>query len=464
MKAGGKEKIVVPITMKQDVLRECHDIPAVGHVGIRRTLDLVDRQFHWRRWRRDVTSYVRTCPTCQQMKSDNRAKAGLLQPLPVPTRKWEQVTTDLVTDLPESGGYTAIAVFVDRLTKMVHFAPCTKEVTAPQYAKLFVDHVFKLHGLPEVLISDRDPRFSSRFWRSLFDLLGTQIRMSTAFHPQTDGQSERMIQTLENFLRPYVERNPAMWSQQLAMAEFAANNAVHVSTGHSAFYLNAGDHPRVPSSFLHEGESSQLEAVQEMVNRMKTALEEAQANLSRAQNRASEYANRSRRDESFEVGQEVVLSTRNLRVDQHLPTKLRRRWIGPYTISRVISPVAYRLDLPPTWRIHPVFHVSALKAFHRSPEFDRQETPPPPVMVDGEEEYEVEAILRHKGQGARRLYQVLWKGYPITEASWEPESHLRNAPRILEEYLRRVAVDQREQRRRNRERTRASGGAPEELP
>ena len=163
--------------------------------------------------RGDVTSYVKTCPTCQQMKSDNRAKAGLLQPLPVPTRKWEQVTTDLVTDLPESGGYTAIAVFVDRLTKMVHFAPCTKEVTAPQYAKLFVDHVFRLHGLPEVLISDRDPRFTSRFWRSLFDLLGTEIRMSTAFHPQTDGQSERMIQTLENFLRPYVERHPAAWSQ-----------------------------------------------------------------------------------------------------------------------------------------------------------------------------------------------------------------------------------------------------------
>ena len=166
-KAGSVEKIVVPTTLKQEVLCECHDLPAVGHVGIRRTMELVDRQFHWHGMRGDVTSYVKTCPTCQQKKSDNRAKAGLLQPLPVPTRKWEQVTTDLVTDLPESGGYTAIAVFVDRLTKMVHFAPCTKEVTAPQYVKLFVDHVFRLHGLPEVLISDRDPRFTSRFWKSL---------------------------------------------------------------------------------------------------------------------------------------------------------------------------------------------------------------------------------------------------------------------------------------------------------
>ena len=170
-----------------------------------RTLEHIDRQFHWHGLRGDVTSYVRSCPTYQQMKSDNRAKAGLLQPLEIPTRKWAQVTTDLVTDLPESDGYTTIAVFVDRYTKMVHFAPCRKEVTAMEYAKLFVDHVFRLHGLPEVIISDRDPRFTSKFWKGLFDLLGTDLRFSTAFHPQTDGQSERAIQTLENFLRPYVE-------------------------------------------------------------------------------------------------------------------------------------------------------------------------------------------------------------------------------------------------------------------
>ena len=136
IKKQGQEKIVVPASLRQTVLRECHDVPSVGHVGMRRTLELVDRQFHWHGLRGDVTSYVRSCPTCQQMKSDNRAKAGLLQPLEIPSRKWEQVTTDLVTDLPESDGYTAIAVFVDRFTKMVHFAPCKKEVTAMEYARL----------------------------------------------------------------------------------------------------------------------------------------------------------------------------------------------------------------------------------------------------------------------------------------------------------------------------------------
>ena len=167
-------------------------------------MELIDIRFHWRGLQGDVISYVKTCPICQVMKSVNRAKAGLLQLLPIPTRKWAQVTTDLVTDLPVSHGFTAIAVFVDRLTKMVHFAACTKEVSAPEYARLFVDHVFRLHGLPEVIISDRDPRFTNKFWKHLFALLGTDLQFGTAYHPQTDGQSERMIQTLENFLRPYV--------------------------------------------------------------------------------------------------------------------------------------------------------------------------------------------------------------------------------------------------------------------
>ena len=151
----------------------------------------------------------------------------------------------------------------------------------------------------------------------------------------------------------------------------------------------------------------------------------------------------------------MVLATRHLCINEHLPVKLRRQWIGPFSIAKVISPVAYRLDLPPTWRIHPIFHVSNLKRFHRSEEFKRVERPPSPIVVDGEEEFEVEAILWHKGTGAWRLYQVLWKGYPITEASWEPESHLCNAPQILEDYLRRVATMTRCRRRRNRGNRRA---------
>ena len=255
----------------------------------------------------------------------------------------------------------------------------------------------RLYGLPEVIISDRDPRFTSHFWRSLFDLLGTDLRFSAVFYLQTNGQSERMIQMLENFLRPYVERHPADWSKQLALAEFAANNAVNVATGFSPFFLNSGDHPIMPTHILEKGVSTRVEAVQTMVQRMKTALEEAQTSLVVVQNRAHEQANRSRRQEAYEEGSGVVLSTRNLRVDQHLPMKIKRRWIGPFKVLKVISLVAYKLEFPPTWRIHPVFHVSNLKRYHCSAEFERTEKPPLPVMVEGAQEYEAEAILRHKG-------------------------------------------------------------------
>ena len=152
-----------------------------------------------------------------------------------------------------------------------------------------------------------------------------------------------------------------------------------------------------------------------------------------------EYAARSQRSETFRKGTKVLLFTRNLQVDLHLPSKLRRRWIRLYKVTEVISLVAYQLDLPPAWRIHPVFHVCNLKRFNRSTEFVRGERPPSPIVIKGEEEYEVKGILRHKGEGALHRYLVLWKGYPLTEASWDPISHLKHAPVILEEYLCKVA-------------------------
>ena len=437
---GEQTRTVVPKGMRQTVLSECHDPPTVGHVGIRRTYDLLARTYYWRGMHRDATDYVRSCPVCQVMKPDNRASAGKLQPLPIPTKKWDQVTTDLVTDLPVAKGFTAVAVFVDRLTKMVHFAPCTKEVTAQEYAKLFLETVFKLHGLPSVLISDRDPRFTSKFWSTLFELLGTELRLSTAYHPQSDGQSEVTIRTLENFLRPYVEGHPTDWVQLLPLAEFAANNAVNMSTGFSPFYLNGGIHPELPGTLMASSSQTPNEAVNQMVNRMKVALEQAQTNLKVAQERMKGQVDKHRRPEQFQVGDEVVLSTRHLRdaALTSIPAKLRRRWVGPLKVAAEVSPVAYRLDLPPGWRIHPTFHVSHLKRYIRSDAFDRVVMPPPPQLVEGEPEYEVEAILRHRGKGARRQYLILWKGYPLEEATWEPESHLTHAPEILEEYLCRV--------------------------
>ena len=239
-------------------------------------------------------------------------------------------------DLPESEGKPAIAVFVNRLSKMVHFAPCTKEISAEKYAHLFINHVFKHHGLPEVIISNRDPRFTNRFWRELFQKLRLDLKFSMAFHPQMDGQSEVTIRVLENFLRPYAERNPHTWVQQLPLTEFAANNAVSISTGLTPFYLNTGAHPTTLVSMMHGGMSKGLqnEVVKERLEQMKTALAEAQTNLEHAQRKMANAVNRSRRSEQYNISDEVVLSATNFRnCCPHLPAKLWARWVGPFTIG-----------------------------------------------------------------------------------------------------------------------------------
>ena len=316
-----------------------------------------------------------------------------MQPISLPERAWQQITTDLVTDLPKSEGKTAIAIFVDRLTKMTHIVPCIKEVTVSQYARLFVDNVFQLHGMPEVIISDRDPRFVSKFWEELFSLLGNDLRFSTAFHPQTDGQSEVTIWVLDNFLQPYVEHRPSSWVNQLPLAEFAMNNAINVSI----FYLNQSSHPLVPNTLLAKGEPKvSNETVKEALERMKTALVDAKSNLTTTQQRMKRVVDKKRRTEEYKIGDEVVLSTANLRTCcPNLPPKIKARWVGSFCIQKIVSPVAFGLDLPPGWQIHPVFHTSKFKCYIHSEQFLREVEPPPPVLVGDTLEYEVEGILSH---------------------------------------------------------------------
>ena len=444
-------KVVVPASQRTRIMKECHDIPIVGHTGLARSAQILKRRYWWKGWKAQLTAYIRECPVCQQIKPVNEKQAGLLHPLPIPDAKWEQVTTDLVTDLPESDDYTAVAVFVDRLTKFVHFAPCKKTVTAREYAQLFLKHVFRHHGLPKVIISDRDPRFTSAFWQSLFKSLGTELRLSSAYHPQTDGQSEVTIRTLENFLRPYAERNPSKWVEYLPLLEFAANNAVNASTGYSPAYLMYGRNPTVPQFGVGEGE---VEIADQTVARMKDDLDSAKEYFTRAQKRMCKSANARRKEVHFAQGDQVMVDSRYLPISSLTqPTKkIRRRYVGPLEIEKVINPVAYRLKLPDHWKVHPTFHVSKLKRFYASAEPDRQIEPPAEILVDGEVHYEIETLLRARGPKRKREYLVLWKGYDLAEASWLPESELKpNANEVLQEFLekeRRESGARRTTRRR----------------
>lgn len=431
-------KLYIPAddSLRTRILRECHDTTTSGHPGVSRTVELVLRQFYWPRLRDTVKLYVQSCEQCQRTKARNQPPYGLLQPLPIPEEPWSVVTTDLIVGLPRTAqGYDAIATFVDKLTKMAHFLPTNTTVDAPGYAKLYFDNIVRLHGVPVRIISDRDSKFTSHFWKSLQSLLGTKLSMSSAYHPQTDGQSERANRSVEDYLRCYVNDRHNNWDQCLSAAEFAFNNAVNASTGFTPFFLNYGYHPRTPTSLISPTcPTSPVPSTTTFHSQLRANLEAAKQSLEKARARQAYYADQHRLPHQFKVGDKVLLSTENLRPaqDDHVP-KLSPRYIGPFLLVKQQSPVAFQLELPKSMRVHPVFHTSLLKPYHENPPmFKERETvnrPGPAYTTKaGHDYYVVERIVDRKdfpvGRTKRTAtkWLVQWEGYPESDNTWEPRS------------------------------------------
>ena len=260
-------------------MNECHDNKLAGHVGKDKTIELVSRNFYWPKMHDEIMKYVSTCLLCQSNKPSNQSPSGLLQPLPIPSRPWQIISMDFITQLPKTNkGNDAITVIVCKLSKMVHFIPCKTTITAPQTANIVFEYVVRHHGIPSIIISDRDARFTSMFWKSLWKLLGTKLNMSTAYHPQTDGQTERTNRTLEEMLRAYVNYQQSDWDDYLISAEIAFNNSFQLSTGYSPYYLNHGFHPSFPIQMTSESEQeSKNEASNQFLTNMQESIEKANA-------------------------------------------------------------------------------------------------------------------------------------------------------------------------------------------
>lgn len=448
---GGTEeqrRLYVPAgDLRARLLHEAHDVPIAGHVGRDKALEALKRHFFWPRMGVDVHVYTTTCPVCQKTKPTNLKPIGLLRPLPVPTRKWEQVSLDLITQLPpcRETGYDAVVVFVDGLTKMIRVEPCNTSVTAEGVAKLYFESVFRNFGLASVLVSDRDPRFTGAFWRKVFELTGTRLNMSTARHPQTDGQTERANRTIEEMLRAYVSPYQDDWDQHLRVVEFAYNNSVNASTKFSPFYLMNGQHPTVPLTFLGDGFQPRKAATggEAMVAEMAGDLAQAKKNLELAKERQAALANKGRRDYQFTVGEKVLLShdfVNGLPQGARLGSaraKLASRGWGPFDIVELVSEVAVKLKLPKAWRMHPVVHVSNVVPWKDgSAHFPGRVKPAPdPELVDGDVMFYVDAIRDHEFRPGGLWYLVKWKGYPEEENTWEPASNLEEDCEILPELV-----------------------------
>jgi hypothetical protein len=278
---------------------------------------------------------------------------------------------DHKVSLPQTAaGFTAIAVFVDRLSKMVHLAPCRDDTTAEQSADLFIHHEFRSHGLPARIVGDRDARFTSKFWRALMERLGVSQALSSAFHPQTDGHTERVNRVLEDMLRHFVDPTQSNWDTLLPLIEFAIKDSFHESVRSTPFVLNNGKRPRLPMDLVLRGEGSPgveskstNDTADDLAERIQSVVSDAKKCLDAAQQRQKAYADRFRRDFTFAVGSEILLSTKHINVKMKGTPKLQPRWVGPFKVTQKINPVAYKLGLPASLKIHPVFQASLLKAY-----------------------------------------------------------------------------------------------------
>jgi transposase InsO family protein len=442
MRPGAPRLCVPRGKFRLRLLREAHD--RAGHFGRDKVLARLQQNFYWPRMDRTVDTYVRSCLICQQTKAGTHPTYGEARLLSVPSRPFERLGMDLITGLPTTAtGFDAILVFICHLSKRVIIVPTHKSLTAEGFAGLYFEHVYKHWGLPAELVSDRGSIWTSQFWRTLAAKLKTKLLFSTAYHPQTDGQTERANRWIEDALRCYVSNAQTDWADWLPAIEFQINSARQASTGKTPFELSIGVQPRSPLDFIVDSFTiprrcvGALDKEQEWRN----ALEYAQLRIREAKFRQAKYYNRNKKPLELAVGMRVYLSTKNLRHPKGTVPKLGRRKIGPFPVTRIINEVAAELDLssdPALKRVFNVFHVSLLEpAVERPADLqgsDSDEDAPPPPLAASEEELEAreeepaffpERIAATNPATATSHsevteYQVKWKGYTAAHNTWEP--------------------------------------------
>lgn len=434
------------------VLKEEHDSPIAGHRGEKATIATVSRRYYWPGMKEDITHFVKTCVKCQLNRASYQKQAGLLQPLPIPPGPWHSVSMDFITSLPESQGYDAILVMVDRFSKLAHVVPTRGTATALETAKIFLNAWWKHHGLPRVIVSDRDPKFTSAFWRHFFRKVGTKLTFSTAFHPQTDGQTERVNGVLNQYLRNFVSADQRDWVDYVGLAEFSYNAATHSATKESPFKVAYGVEPLQPADLALEGAHSTLEFNQDgedLAKKREQMLEKTRLLLEKARRRYEKQVNARRREVEFEVGQKVLLNVKNFTMPEGLTPKFMSKFAGPFPIVERVFKDVYKLELPPEIKVHPTFHVSLLKPFKEDTLWpDRKQViRPPPELVGEHLEYEVEGILKSRNlKNKGKEYLVKWRGYHEKEATWVAAKDMVNAKEVVENFEKNRGSNKKQRR------------------
>ncbi|KAJ9552858.1 hypothetical protein OSB04_016903 [Centaurea solstitialis] len=416
--------------LRKKILVEAHKSKYAVHPGTNKMYHGLRQSYWWPGMKKDIAYFVERCVTCLQVKIEHQRPYGKLQQLPIPEWTWEHVTMDFVTKLPRTPkGYDTIWVIVDRLSKSAHFLPMKETYSMERLARLYIAEIVRLHGTPVSIVSDRDARFTSTFWQSFQREMGTRVNLSTAYHPQTDGQSERTIQTLEDMLRACVLDFGGSWEDHLPLIEFAYNNSYHSSIEAAPYEILYGRKCRTPLCWNEVGEK-QL-AGPEIVQITSDKINQVRERLKTARDRQKSYADKRRKDIEFKVGERVMLKVSPWKgvIRFGKKGKLSPRYIGPYEIIERIGPVAYRLELPEGLRgVHNTFHVSNLRKCLAEPD---AAIPLQEISVDPKLNFVEEpvAVVDRKIRKLRNkeidLVKVQWKFHKGQECTWEAELEMR---------------------------------------
>ena len=426
----------VPTNLRKELVTHEHGLPAHGHQGVRKTLERISRIYYFPGIRNMVKEVIRNCDTCIRNKAARHAPYGQLKSPDTPPEPWKSIAMDFVVKLPLSREswtgheYDSILVITDRLTKYAYMVPYNESSTAETLSQVFLRTIIANHGTPREIISDRDKLFTSKFWTTLMALLGTKRKLSSAFHPQTDGQTERINQTMEAYLRCYVNYKQNNWVELLPLAQYSYNSAESEGTGVTPFFANYGYTPNAYEAPLIDSAFAQGAKIK--VEELKTLHRELASDIKFIARRAAMYYDQKRSmGPELKKGDKVYLLRKNVQTKR--PShKLDHKKLGPFTIGEVVGPVNYRLQLPTTMEIHPVFHISLLEPAPPG-------APPAPKtevqQLDPGKEYEVETVLDCQLIRGKIKYLIKWKDYPHSENSWEPKRNL-NCSEKLEEFHR----------------------------
>lgn len=413
--------------LQTKVISALHDSAVGGHSGFPVTYHRVKSVFSWTGMKKHIKEFVQTCVVCQQAKPDHSKYPGLLQPLPIPEHAWQVISLDFISGLPTSHRYNCIMVVVDKFSKYAHFIALAHPFSALSVAKVYLSEIYKLHGLPQSIVSDRDPIFTSKLWQELFRLAGTQLCMSSAYHPQSDGQTERVNQCVEAYLRCFVHSCPRQWYSWLPLAEFWYNTCYHTTVGKSPFEVLYGHAPLQLG--LESVDQCSVPDLSTWLHSHQQMLQQVKFHLQRAQDRMKKQADKGRTDRQFAVGDRVFLKLQPFcqrSVGDRMHSKLAFRFFGPFEIIKKVNHVAYELALPSDSAIHPVFHVSQLKAAVGTRVAVNDSLPDLSIGLQVPEEVLDSRLLR---RGSRVIPQVLvrWSKCPVSLSTWEDEQAIKQS-------------------------------------